>query len=173
MIYIFLITSISLIAQHRYDYVWPLGYGKIHQSPNGIVTGGIILDFNSQPFQLSHHSFVLEDPLASISSRDGNLIAYTDGCDIADNSNLIMTNGDTISPGEVYNEFCGSVPYPVYQGAVFLPKPSSDSLFYLLYFLSDNWSWTPRYLQYAIIDASVDNDKGAVVQTKQTVFVTI
>lgn len=128
------------------------------------------MDFNSQPPILSHHDFILKTPLAGICSKNGQLIGYTDGCDIANRTHDIMLNGDTLSPGEVFNEFCDNDTYPVYQGALFLPHPDSTNLYYLLYFLSDDVSWNPRYLLYSLINSKEDNGFGEVIHKNEPIF---
>ena len=84
-----------------------------------------------------------------------------------------MLNGDTLNPGKVFNSYC-SYPwnqfYPIIQPCVFLPKPGSDSLYYLFHLRSDDKYRTPMNLLYTEIDANGDNGKGAVISKNTTLL---
>src|SRR5262245_39920895 len=118
---VFICSFQILYSQQKLDYVWPLGYGPEFHPPTGIDQGGILMDFNDAPPSLSLHSFISRSQLAGICDTTGQLLAYTDGCNIYNRDHAIMLHGDSINPGIVFEEFCGSYPdYPVYQGCLFL-----------------------------------------------------
>lgn len=170
IILVFTFKTYSVYSQNKYDYIWGLGYGIKYTDPNGITIGGMLFDFNSSPPVLSHHDFILKDPLSTISDAAGNLVAYTDGCDIANRVHAMMLNGDSLSPGYVYNNFCNAAPYPHPQGALFLPRPGSDSQYYLAHFQADDWTWESRYLLSTLIDAGGDNGLGEVLEKNKVVL---
>lgn len=161
-----------VFSQQKLDYVWPLGYGPETHPPSGIVQGGILMDFNDNPPSLSLHSFISESQKAGIcGDSTGQLLAYTDGCNIYNREHTIMLNGDSLNPGKVFDEFCSSFPsYPLYQGCLFLPKPGGSDTFYLLHLRDDDWLWNPMDLMYSIIDAKGDTGKGEVITKNQVVF---
>ena len=165
-----LLTNFSLWAQNHHDYVWPLGYGKIFYDPNNIAIGGIILDFNTNPPVMSHVDYELKKPLAGICDTSGQLLAYTDGCDIANRTHAIMLNGDTLSPGKVFNKYCDATSYPVWQGALFLPKPSTAKEYYLFHFSADDFTMEPRFFMYSVLDASGNNGLGQVIEKNIAAF---
>ncbi len=82
-----------------------------------------------------------------------------------------MLNGDSINPGKVYNVYC-NLPYfyPIIQPCIFLPKPGSDSLYYLFHLRSDDKYRNPMNLLYSEIDASGDNGNGAVISKNNTLL---
>ena len=70
-----------------------------------------------------------------------------------------------------FNEFCvDEGDYPSWQPTIFLPKPDSDSLYYLFHLRGDDYTWNPMNLLYSIIDASGDNGKGAVIAKNKMVI---
>jgi hypothetical protein len=159
-----------LFSQVKHDYFWPCGNGKIIPW-NGSVFGGSMLDFNTAPPTITLHDFVTDYPFASISDKDGHLVAFTDGCRIANRNKELMLNGDTLSPGKVYKVYC-NLPYfyPVIQPCIFLPKPGSDSNYYLFHLRSDNFYYSPMNLLYSEIDVRGDNGNGAVVRKNMEVL---
>lgn len=170
--YIFLLGScLSLHAQARYDYVWTLGFGKAGITADSTSYGGVLMDFNVTPPTLTVQSYIFSRPTASISDKNGQLLAYTNGCEILNREHEIMLNGDTLNPGIVFDIFCGPPgDYPLWQPCVFLPHPDSDSLFYLFHLRADDWYWNPMNLLYSVIDASGDGGKGAVIAKNMEVF---
>jgi len=124
------------------------------------------MDFNVTPPTLTLQDYICARPRAAISDKNGKLIAYTEGCRVINRNHQIMHNGDTLNPGEVFNEFCvNEGDYPSWQPTIFLPKPGSDSLYYLFHIRGDDYWWWPMNLMYSTIDASGDNGNG-VVRTK-------
>ncbi|MBN8678747.1 MAG: T9SS type A sorting domain-containing protein [Chitinophagales bacterium] len=153
-----------LFSQVKHDYFWPFGNGKILVW-GPYIQGGSMLDFNTSPPTITLHDFVTDYPFASIADKEGHLVAFTDGCRIANRNKELMLNGDTLNPGKVYNVYC-NLPsfYPVVQPCIFLPRPGSDSNYYLFHLRSDNYYYNPMNLLYSEIDARGDNGNGAVVR---------
>lgn len=167
----FICSSQILFSQQRLDYVWPLGYDIIYQDQNGIVVGGILMDFNYIPPSLSLLNFISDEQKAGICDSSGQLLAYTDGCNIYNRDHAIMLNGDSLNPGKVFELFCSAFQdYPLWQGFLFLPKPGSSDTFYLFHLRDDDELWNPMDLMYSIIGANGDNGKGEVISKNQVVF---
>jgi len=151
-------------AQLKHDYIWTIGYGHIAPSPSGYPFGGIIMDFNTVPPTFKLQDYICDRPRATISDKSGKLVAYTEGCRVINHNHQIMYAGDTLSPGAVFTEFCSNNgDYPSWQPTIFLPKPGSDSLYYLFHIRGDNYWWNPMNLMYSVIDASGDNGNGSVI----------
>lgn len=161
-----------LCSQVKHDYVWPLGYGSV-QLWNGFMEGGTLIDFNYSPPKLTLNDFIIDYPFASIADKNGNLVAFTDGCRVSNRNKDLMMNGDTLNPGEVFVKYC-SYPwnqfYPAIQPCIFLPKPGSDSLYYLFHLRCDDHSYKPMNLLYSLIDANADNGDGAVISKNNTLL---
>jgi Secretion system C-terminal sorting domain len=162
----YLLTS-ALQAQDKYDYIWLFGYGSNTQDS---TFGGTDINFNNNPATLD---YVFREPdigtnNASICDAEGNLLFYTNGCFIADASHQIMMNGDTINPGIVYDEWCDNSTYPTVQDCFILPKPGSDSLYYLFHkaveIVSVPFLIYNNKIYYSLVDMSLNNGLGAVIE---------
>jgi hypothetical protein len=160
----------TAFAQLKHDYIWTLGYSKIYPPPNGGTFGGIIMDFKTPTPSLTLQNYIFARPKASISDQNGNLVAYTNGCMVVNRNHQLMANGDTLSPGAVFVEFCEDGDYPLWQPCIFLPMPGSDSLYYLFHLRDDDWLWNPMNLMYSIIDASGDSGNGMVISKNNIVL---
>lgn len=163
-----LFFTISVEGQHKHDYIWVFG-----QPPAATDTmqGGTDINFNTNPVELD---FVSRDRIigpynSSICDEDGNLLFYTNGCYIADATNEIMMNGDTLNPGIVYEEFCpGNNFYPTSQNSFVLPEPGSDSLYYLFH-KGEEIEVDPLFiymnkLYYSVVNINLNNGLGAVIE---------
>ncbi|MDX1911803.1 MAG: PKD domain-containing protein [Saprospiraceae bacterium] len=166
--FFFLIVPFLLFSQNKYDYNWTLGAGVINIHL-GYTFGGTMLNFNRYPVETSLHSFATEDPYATISDKNGNLVAFTDGCLIANRNHELMLNGDSLNPGRTYNSYCSPPPffYPGLQTNTFVPKPGDDSLYYLFHVRNDDKYRMPMDLFYSEIDVRGDNGNGEVTKKNQ------
>jgi len=170
LLYFSIALPCLLCSQVKHDYVWPFGNGSIIPW-NGSVFGGTLIDFKSTPPGITLNDFIIDFPFASIADKDGHLVAFTDGCRISNRNKDLMLNGDSLNPGKVYNVYC-NLPYfyPIIQPCIFLPKPGSDSLYYLFHFRSDDHYRNPMNLLFTEIDASGDNGNGAVISKNNKLF---
>jgi Secretion system C-terminal sorting domain len=164
---LFLLVTSTIPAQDKYDYIWLFGYGSNLQDSS---FGGTDINFNNNPATLK---YVFREPdigryNASICDAEGNLLFYTNGCFIADASHQIMMNGDTINPGITHDEWCEESTYPTVQECFILPKPGSDSLYYLFHkaqeIVSIPFLIYNNKLYYSLVDMSLNNGLGAVIE---------
>lgn len=169
----FLTACLNLTAQ-RYDNIWVLGY--YGQNPHPIL-GGMIIDFNETPPLISDFDTGMDFNFtnASISDAEGNLLFYTNGIYIADASHKVMENGDSINDYGItylYKETGMAIP----QGAIILPAPGSDSLYYAFYepiefdAQPNGPSYHVRKLFYSVVDMSLNMGKGAVIEKDQVII---
>lgn len=87
---------------------------------------------------------------SSMSDSQGRLLFYTNGINIYTKAHTIMQNGEGISDG-------------AYGGwALIVPKPESSTQYFIFYRIRTAY-WTST-LGYSIIDMSLNNGLGAVVQ---------
>ena len=111
-----------VLSQPKYDHVWCYSRYWHVEGHKDFAT----LDFNTNPVAhtLDTFGFVpIGYQNTSISNWNGNLLLYTNGCLIADNSHQAIPNGDSLNPGWVYNEDCIEYEfgYPLKDAALFLP----------------------------------------------------
>jgi hypothetical protein len=151
-------------AQGKYDYNWVMGYG-----PNNAQNhyGGSLLRFQNNNLDTSFFSIEIGffGAIASISDRWGNLVAYTNGCQVQNPAHGLMENGDSINPGILHNQQCDDYGgYPGDQNVLFLPLPGSDSLYYLFHMRKKSGGAIARELLYTTLDASANEGLGKVLQ---------
>ncbi|MBK9109479.1 MAG: PKD domain-containing protein [Saprospiraceae bacterium] len=125
-----IIYSICLQAQDKYDQIWLFGH-----RPNKPIDylGGSIMSFLHNEPELNY--FVINCDLvenASICDSAGKLVAYTNGCAIYNSNHKIVPNGDTLNPGETYNNYCNGSNgfYPTRSLALALPGFSPDTFYF-------------------------------------------
>jgi len=150
-------------AQGKYDNNWIFGYGP---SDSTLHYGGTLIDFEVSTPTLSYFDtdigFISEK--ASISNSNGNLIAYTNGCQVQNRVHQLMEGGDNINEGPAHEQYCnsGTFSYLNFQGALFVPMPDSDSLYALFHL---RW-WSPSSIVkdflYSVVDASANDGLGKV-----------
>ncbi|MCK6694188.1 MAG: T9SS type A sorting domain-containing protein [Thermoanaerobaculia bacterium] len=169
--FIFCLLVLPQIALgQKHDYIWVSGDSN---NPNTTSHGGMVIDFNQNPVDVSYkyrklNMFVCN---ASICDSLGRLMAYTNGCDIAGADDEIMENGEMINPGYAWQVSCiqNADGYASgIQSAVFLPLPDHDSLYYLFHKqmkLLSNFSdaYTEKLL-FSVVDRRSESNYGKVIQ---------
>ena len=136
-----LISTATTHAQKEY-YNWYFGrkVGLTFNTPNG------------EPLPLLNSEMNTGEGCSTISDSAGNLLFYSNGFTIWNKEHKIMKNGDSLLGGTSSA-----------QSVIILKKPNSDSLFYIF----SNSAFENRYkdgISYSIIDISLDNGLGAVVE---------
>ena len=169
LIGLYLLLPIMTLAQ-KHDYIWLPGRGKVADWPFSGVNyqgGGVVMSFHSNPPSTRLQTFpLIMYPQAIISDKNGDLVAYTNGCHIANKYHQIMDNGDTINPGRFQKNVQCLLYYPTYQGTIFLPDPGQEGRYYLFHMALD-YAGQPflsgqRYY-YSLIDAKANSGAGKVI----------
>ena len=134
---LFIFLTVSGLCQER-AMVWYFG------DQSGIeFTGG-------EPQVLTDGALKAEAGCSSICDEDGNLLFYTNGNKVWNRNHLIMTNGDTLNGSQLVN-----------QNSVIIPKPLSNSIYYL--FTLNNYD-SLRGFNYSVIDMNMENGLGKLVE---------
>ena len=107
---------------------------------------------------------------ASICDKDGNLLFYSNGCEVADSTHQVMPNGFGLNAGEFIelyrNGECED--YPGRQDILILPDPSDNSNYFVLHKrieLNNESRFSHNTLSYSTVDLDENNGLGDV-QTK-------
>ena len=160
------------VGAQQHDNIWLFGYSS---DPDTSIFGGSVLDFNKQPTDIfyQYREMNFDETNASICDTTGILLFYSNGIYIADASHEPMENGEGLNPGEFADDhqYYG---YILAQGVMAIPKPDSDSLYYLFhasrdYPTSQVGHHTP-FFYYSLIDMSLNNGLGAVVEKNQVII---
>ena len=157
---VFFLFSFEVRSQFL-NNTWVLGLGPPENNTiinfnNGIGTPVVATLSSQDAFYVTN---------ASISNMNGNLLFYTNGFNIYDNTNSIMMNGGGLSPdnapGGPYNDF-------IWQGCLILPVPDHANLYYLFHqtynFYADGVSdLQPNILYMSTIDINQSGGLGTVI----------
>jgi hypothetical protein len=158
----------QILFAQKHDYIWVSGDSN---DPAITTHGGITIDFNQKPVNAYYNyrkmnMFICN---ASICDTAGNLVAYTNGCDIAGADDEILENGEEINPGFTWQISCiqNDDGYASgIQSALFLPLPENDSIYYLFHkqmklMINPTFAFTEKLL-YSIVDMRQNNGSGKV-----------
>lgn len=163
----FFLQAQEVFSKEKRDNVWLFGSFSL-TNPLG---ANIVFDFNEFPVDISYDfiGMPLDFTNASICDTSGNLLFYTNGISIANFTHDTIENGGRINPGE-YTDVLVEVGNHLPQGALILPKPSNDSLYYLFY---EELSRAPEFganskrvfsFFKAIVNMNSNNGLGKVVE---------
>lgn len=150
---------------------WFSGYDSEWSTPNFGISK---LDFFSGLPVITQDSFAMEfrHTHANISDVSGNMLFYTNGYYIADATDDTMQNGNGINPG-AYANFAPDG-FLIAQGALIIPKPGSNTIYYLFHNSVDNYPSAFGSKSYNLkkseIDMSLNAGLGAVVSKNQIVI---
>ncbi len=168
IVLLFGVAPCLLLAQ-KHDYIWIAGRQNF---PNITTHGGMVIDFKQKPVSVYYNyrntnMFVCN---ASICDTAGNLIAYSNGCEIGGADDQIIENGEEINPGYLHQLRC--VQYDDgygsgIQSAVFLPAPQDDSVYYLFHkqirtFSNNTLSGFTEKLLYSVVNQRFNKGLGKV-----------
>jgi hypothetical protein len=120
------------------------------------------LDFTcSTPVPIRSGMYYTQEACASISDEDGHILFYTNGDTVYNSVHEVMPNGFGIGN----DPSCwGSTT----QGALIIPQPGSDSLYYIFTIdCADDDSTLPNAFRYSLVDMSLNDGLGDVVVKRQ------
>lgn len=122
------VNGCEVEREKRYDNVWL--NGRPYSAPR--TSAG--LDFsNGEPNTCAFNSsFSFWGLSNSISDKQGNLLFYSDGIQIADRNHNIVLNSEGFNTGEFVEQF-GIDVQGASQGLITIPATNNDSLFYLFH----------------------------------------
>ena len=170
IIFLFFVSILSAFAQGL-NHNFLIGDDANPWPPYTIYPKGIIkIDTaNFSIFGLSR-KMIFFDAQANISNEMGDILFYTNGCWIANALEDTMQNGAGLNPDPVVTQVCtppSALPLP--QANIILPFPG-DSTKYVLFHhgasQADPFSY-PLVFYYSVIDMSLNNGLGAVIQKNQ------
>jgi hypothetical protein len=110
---------------------------------------------------------------ASVSDEGGNLLFYSNGCDVKNANHEIMPNGEGLNPGSIYNDNCPDGGYTS-DGLIILPSSNDSNKYYIFHQAYEVYNESPyvrtNRLYYSIVDMTLDNGMGDVTTKNQVVL---
>lgn len=148
-----------------------MGYNKSEATP-GMDGGLISWAMGERQIHDIDHGLEFAFNNASISSPEGDLLFYTNGCTVYDSTFNLMEGGDTINYNEWYDQICdGSA--SGFQSTMVLPDPGYDDGYYILHqplaFLEDPFDLQSIELRYSYVDM-LQGAHGAVTARDEVYF---
>ncbi|NUQ26777.1 MAG: T9SS type A sorting domain-containing protein [Saprospiraceae bacterium] len=156
----------------KYDYVWLMGYGS---NTSSSIFGGTVIDFNTilPDIYYDFREMNFSQVNASICDTTGNLLFYTNGIYIANALGEPMENGLGLNPGP-HAQSNQEYGYILDQGAIALPVPEQDSLYYLLHLDKETpdgqYDYHSQHFYYTLININENNGLGRVLEKNQVVI---
>ncbi|MFQ5447627.1 MAG: hypothetical protein ACE5FF_11910, partial [Saprospiraceae bacterium] len=110
----------------------------------------------------------------SISNKEGELLFYTNGIVVADATHQVMENGDSLNPGQTAYAWY-EYGYIVQQGALILPIPGQDTLYYLFHSHREEGNVQiplphSPFFYYTLINMQGNSGKGTVLEKNVVVI---
>jgi len=127
---VFTVLFFAEAFSQKHDYIWLMG----NDHPTNSEFSGIVIDFNTQPPDIYYEfrDMFFFQTNASMCDTAGNLLFYTNGIYVANALGEPMENGEGLNPGE-QAEIWQDYGYILDQGAIALPAPESNHVYYLLH----------------------------------------
>ncbi len=180
LVWIFIFCSAVFSQEYcdrLYDNQWILGGPENNDTTD--VFGGSLISF--MPEYLVQSRKKKSGQLASfavISSKMGNLLLYTNGCDIFDFRDSIIENGTGLNPGEIHNEDCPfNFGYSGLHNMFFLPSGYDTSIYYLfhigeIYNREPNAAFLVQFDKFYMttVHSSLDNGFLEVIDKNKIIF---
>lgn len=171
--YMMAFACTRLHAQSHYpDEWWPVGTNEYPGTPG---YGNAWLHFQNgtpsvQPADLNMN---FEAAVAVATDTLGNVLFYSNGCEMRGDDGLTLENGDGLNPGSLHDWVCDKVGYTAPRSMMALPMPGSPSRWVMLH-LGGNYDpsrkmvYGPLYLTE--IDMAANGGQG-IVTDKNVVVV--
>lgn len=162
----------SITAQPYHDNIWLLSSGNGSLEINFETGEPVISEVNLA--QVFHYASTF------ISSEQGELAFYTNGCQIYNRNDQLMENGAPINPGVIYDMYCnlGDWGYPnAFQSSLSLTWPDRKDEYLVVHkaidFVYDSMGniieLESPSLYYSHVDMRENNGLGAVVSRNQVI----
>jgi PKD repeat protein len=173
--FLIILSFSTIVKSQKHDAVWLLGYSS---NPELTYFGGTVIDFNTTPSDIyyEYRDMNLRQVNASICDTAGNLLFYTNGIYIANALNEPMENGMGLNPG-IHAQTNQTYGYILDQGAMALPHPENDSIYFLLHMDKEltaaQNSFQSTNVYFSEINMSRNNGIGAVTKKNQVILTDI
>jgi len=170
---LFMLICTTSRAQSKRDFVWITGNAP---APN-FGSNGFIYDFNGMDSIMEYYpvGFQFDLTNGSICDNDGNLLFYSNGCEVANINHDTMPNGTGINEGDYIDVWLDGdcrYGYTSIEGIMAFPDPANNDGYYLItkpVIYEEGIAPFFRDLQFSYVDMSLDNGLGDVT-IKNNIF---
>ncbi len=146
--------------------IWLLGYNTLTDQYTTAPKAVIDFNFGSPNISPMTRKMKFSATQGNISDSNGNLLMSSNGLWIANANKDTMLNGSGLNPGPYTQSWTDYLPMP--NCNVFLPWPGDTTKYILFHMVANpSISYRSSELFYSIIDMTLDNGLGGVVQKNQ------
>ena len=167
--FIFHFGPSSLTAQNE-DVNWIFS-----DHPNPPITGipgtslhfSPTLDFWTDTFRIS-----CQGGCANISDKNGEMLFFTNGINIYNKDETLMTNGNYINPGFINDSYAKSG-YPSSQGVIIIPTPNDSTSFHVFHVAIEDsgiYGATGMKLYYSVVKRNLSDSTFFVSEKNQIIL---
>lgn len=123
---------------------------------------GLLFDLQNDPQLLADGAMIAQNPCASMSDKNGNLLFYTNGTNVWNRNHTIMVNGALVGTLGMGSPI---VTEPnILLNVIIIPIIESRGLYYVFTITSADG------LRYSIVDMSLDNGLGEVTEKNRVLL---
>ena len=166
-LYLFILISVKSKSQ-GIENLWLMGYDCCHPPyfyPINLNfnSGSLVIDTVARDMNINCTNGVISD-------KQGNLLFYSNGVYVANKNNDTMLNGSGLNPA-IFTTNHIQYGLTIEQANLIIPFPDDSTKYYLFHETIDDFFNTKSsfYLYYSIIDMTLDNGLGGVIQ-KNTIL---
>ena len=155
-------------AQPRHDHIWLLGDSPVNTQ---FKIGGCKLDFNENPVSITPVPVAGGSGLSyqPMSDENGQLLYYTNGCNIYTADFQLMEGGAHLNPGLTYQDFCGrGLGYP--NSGINLPHPGKPGVYVFFHLATPDTEPIIDVFYQTTIDMNANGGKGKVIAKNEIIL---
>jgi hypothetical protein len=161
-------------CQEKQDYNWIFAHKA--SGHNGYVVSTILNFQNNQLNKINDTTkYSIVTSSASVSDSRGNLLFYTNGCQVLQADHNLMENGDSLNFGKYYVEWWNNCKdgYNGMQDILILNDPLFENGYYIIH-KTRSFTLSPirfyiESLKYSYVDMSLNEGKGRVIKKNQVI----
>lgn len=170
---------IKLTGQELQDANWLFNLPAYKDSTSSeIIIASQIIDFSKNRFDLrvEEAKYTISTTVASISNNKGELLFYTNGCQVLQADHQLMENGDSLNFGKVYSESLNNCKYgySTREDIVILNDPKYEMGYYILHktltYELNPFRFFIEALKFTYVDMGMNNGKGRVTRKNQIIY---
>ncbi len=172
------IFTIKLAGQELQDANWLFNHPAYKDSTSSeIIIASQIIDFSKNRFDLrvEEAKYSISTTVASVSNNKGELLFYTNGCQMLQADHQLMENGDSLNFGKYYVEWWQNCKdgYNGMQDLLILNDPGHEYGYYIIHKTISFTLIPTRFyvesIKYSHVDMSMNNGKGKVTIKNQII----
>ena len=161
-----LLFNCNLLGQGL-NHQWLLGYGQFTDTFTTSQKARILFNTNNYSIIGETRKLAFDAAQANISDQNGNLLIATNGCWIMNSLGDTMMNGSGLAMGGLSNWCTATSGMPYNNSNLIVPFPGSSTKYFLFHHALDDINIAIYELYYTVIDLTLDNGLGGVVQKNQ------